>query len=95
MRRLIHTTATASGLIAGLVAIIIAIVGLQFVAVRAYSPTLLFRPALSFALGFLRMVLAPLVLAYIAGIIGWGIVFGIRHSGSDRLAAMQTWRGEQ
>jgi hypothetical protein len=87
MRAQFH--AAVSALFVAFVTILIAILGLHFVALRADSPG--FSNPFAAPVWLLRTALTPLVLGYLAGTVGWLIAYAARRSGVHRLAAAQTW----
>lgn len=89
MRAQFH--AAVAALFVALVTILIAILGLQFVAVRATAPATVSFNVFAAPVWLLQMVLTLLTLGYVAGIIAWLATFAAHRSGVHRLAAAQTW----
>ncbi len=81
--------AAVSALFVAFVTILITILALHFLAMRA-SGAAFYNPFAA-PVWLLQTALTPLVLGYLAGIIGWLVAFAARRSGIHRLAAAQTW----
>jgi hypothetical protein len=89
MRAQFH--AAVSALFVAFLIMLIAVVVVQFMAVRAVNPASVAYNPLAAPVWLLQTALTLLALGCAAGIIGWLLAFASGHSGLHRLAAARTW----
>ncbi len=88
MRAQFH--AAVSALFVAFVIILIAVIGVQFVAIRASSSPASYN-VFAAPVWLLQIALTLVALGCLAGMIGWLVAFATHRSGAHRLAAVQTW----